>query len=367
MKTAILYHRELKEQDFGPGHPFRGDRYRIFLGFFREHLGENNFQIIEPEYASDADLLLVHSQEYINFVENFYEATASGLRSPSALRFLSSDNFPLPGAGQLHKVARLVVGSAKLAGELVQEGKFGKAIVLGGGLHHATSSYGEGLCIYNDVAICARNLQQKYGLERILILDTEANAGHGTAQIFYESSDVLFVDIHQDSRTLYPWKGFVYEIGSGSGEGYTVNVSMPLFAGYDSYELVFDEIVFPLVEEFNPQIIIRNGGSEIHFADGLTQLGLNVEGFHMIGAKVGELATSLCGGKVVDLIASGYNLEVLPAAWLALICGLTQTKLKVEEPVPVPQRFREDHALEETKKVIEQVKRNLKAYWRCLE
>lgn len=233
-----------------------------------------------------------------------------------------------------------------------------------GGMHHASSSYGEGFCVYNDVAICARNLKQNYGLERILILDTDAHAGNGTAQIFYDSSDILFIDLHQDPRTIYPGKGFAHEIGSGSGEGYTVNVPMPLFSGYDSYELVFDEIVFPLAEEFSPQIILRNGGSDPHFADELTQLGLTLEGFAIIGTKVRELA-KLCDGKVVDLIGSGYNLRVLPAAWVALIGGLTGIKLEIEEPFSIPQRFRKDYALEETKGVIEQVKRNLKAYWRC--
>ena len=141
---------------------------------------------------------------------------------------------------------------------------------------------------------------------------------------------------------------------------------MPLFAGYDSYELVFDEIVFPLAEEFKPQIIIRNGGSEPHFADELTQLGLTLEGFRMIGTKVRELA-KLCSGKVVDLLGSGYNLKVLPLGWLVLICGLTDTSFDIEEPFPIPERIKEDCALAGTKAIVEQVKRNLKAHWRCFE
>ena len=364
MQTAILYRQELKEHDFGLGHPFRSDRYRIFMDFFREYLSEDNFQIIEPGYATDADLLLVHSEEYISFVESFYKAAVSGLSLPSAFRFLSGDNIPRPGAGKLNEAARLIVGSSKLAGEIVWEGKFGQAVALGGGSHHASSSYGEGFCLYNDVAICARNLRQKYGLDRILILDTDAHAGNGTAEIFYHSNDILFIDLHQDPRTLYPGKGFAYEIGSGGGEGYTVNVPLPLFAGYNSYELVLDEIVFPLAEEFKPQIIIRNGGSDPHFADELTQLGLTLEGFRMIGAKVRKLA-KLCDGKVVDLLGSGYNLKVLPLGWLALICGLTDTSFDLEEPFPIPQRIKEGYALAETKAVVKQVKRNLKAHWSC--
>ena len=119
MQTAVSYRQELKEHDFGLGHPFRSDRYRIFMDFFREYLSENNFQPIEPGYATDADLLLIYSEEYISFVESFYKATASGLSLPSAFRFLSGDNIPRPGAGKLNEAARLIVGASKLAGEIV--------------------------------------------------------------------------------------------------------------------------------------------------------------------------------------------------------------------------------------------------------
>ncbi len=140
---------------------------------------------------------------------------------------------------------------------------------------------------------------------------------------------------------------------------------MSIYAGYDSYELAFKSIVEPVIREFNPQIIIRNGGSDPHFADGLTTLGLSVRGFRMLGEKVREMAR-ICDGKAIDLIASGYNEEVLPYAWLALISGLTGIKLGIEEPEPIPQRFSTDFAFTETEKVIEGVKGQLKDYWKCL-
>lgn len=96
----------------------------------------------------------------------------------------------------------------------------------------------------------------------------------------------------------------------------------------ESYRLVFEEIVEPMIREFKPQVIIRNGGSDPPFADILTQLGLTIDGFRMIGEKVRELA-EVCDGREIDLIASGYNIEVLPYAWLALISGLADWKIKV--------------------------------------
>lgn len=380
MAIAILYRKELKEYDFGEGHPFRGDRYEIFPKFLRENLParqsfarqnlggpeDDNYRFLKAEWATDEDLTLICQKDYIDFTKNYYKAVNLGLSFNGRFyRYHSGDNLPRGRPGKLEEAARLIIGQAKMAVDLVQTGQFKKVVSIGGGMHHAKPNYGEGFCIYNDVAFAAKYLIEKYGLERILILDTDAHAGNGTMEYFYSDPRVLFIDLHQDPRTLYPGVGFAYEIGSGKGRGFTINVPLPRFAGYDSYELVFNEIVFPVTQEFKPQIIIRNGGSDPHFADELTQLGLTIDGFRMIGEKVRELS-EICEGKEIDLIGSGYNKKVLPYAWLALISGLADFKVEIEEPIPIPPELQKDPSLEVTKKVIEELKRNLKKYWRCL-
>ena len=117
--------------------------------------------------------------------------------------------------------------------------------------------------------------------------------------------------------------------------------------------------------EFKPQVIIRNGGSDPHFEDGLTQLGLPLKGFRLIGEKVMEMS-GICDGKVIDLIASGYNERILPHAWLALIAGLTGLNLNVKEQDPALFRSEEDRSLDATRKVIQDVKQVLRPYWKCL-
>ena len=367
MAFAILYRQELREYDFGPGHPFHGDRYEKFIQFLKAHLSEDdNYRILKAEPATDEDLLLICQKEYIDFTRDYFKAANLGLSLPSQFfRFHSGDNLPVGKPGKLEEAARLVVGQAKMACDLVQEGKFQKVVSVGGGLHHAKRAYGEGFCLYNDVAFCGLYLMREYKLDRILILDTDAHAGNGTSEYFYEDPRVLFIDLHQDPRTLYPGTGYAHEIGSGRGKGFTINIPMPVYAGYDSYELAFKSIVEPVTREFKPQIIVRNGGSDPHFADQLTALGLPVKGFRMIGEKVGEMA-SACDGKVIDLIASGYNEKVLPFAWLALISGVTGIELNVEEPEPIPERFGTDSTFTETERVVDEVKRQLRDYWKSL-
>ena len=363
---AILYQEQLKEYDFGPGHPFRSDRYEIFPKFLKEHLPEDdNYQVFQAKPATDDDLALICQKDYIDFTRDYFKARNLGLEfNGRFFQYHSSDNFPPVRPGKLEEAARIIIGQAKLACDLIQTKKFQKVISLGGGMHHAKANYGEGFCLYNDVAFAAKYLMENYGFKRVLILDTNAHAGNGTMEYFYQEPKVLFIDLHQDPKTLYPGTGFVNQIGEGEGRGFTINIPLPMFSGNDSYQLVLEEIVEPVVKEFKPQIIIRNGGSDPHFADELTQLGLTIDGFKMIGEKVRKLA-EICHGKVIDMIGSGYNKKVLPYGWLALISGLTGLKIEIKEPIPIPQRLKKDLALEETKKVISEVKSNFKSFWRC--
>jgi acetoin utilization protein AcuC len=214
------------------------------------------------------------------------------------------------------------------------------------------------------VAFTAKYLKQKYGLKRILILDTDAHAGNGTSEYFYHDPRVLFIDLHQDPRTIYPGTGFVYQIGEGAGKGYTINVPMPIGAGYDSYKSVFEEIIEPVVKEYEPELIIRYGGSDPYLNDQLTQLGLPIKGFRMIGEKTSAIA-EICQGKEIDLIASGYNEDALPYAWLALISGLAGLEITMEEREPIAERYRRDLASKDTEKVVRGVKEELRDYWTC--
>lgn len=361
-KVALVYDLKIKKYDFGRGHPFKGERFENFINFLKEKLPnfKDYFEEIKPEPATDEDLKLFHSQEYIEAMKK----ASQGIILPDIFQYTTIDNLdPLTGylPRGIEEAARIVVGTSLLAGELVFEGRFKKAIAIGGGLHHAKKDRGEGFCIYNDVVICAKKLLEK-GLKRILILDTDAHAGNGTAEAFYEDNRVLFIDIHQDPRTIYPGTGFIEEIGQGKGEGFTVNIPLPQGVGDSAYQYCFEKIIFPLTKEFKPEIIIRNGGSDPYFGDILTHLGLTLEGLRMIGENVRRLS-EICQGKEVDLIASGYNQKILPLAWLSLISGLLDLKIELKEKTKIiPDK---DSKLKETKEVIKKLKDILKKYWRC--
>lgn len=365
-KTALVYNPEIKNYHFGEAHPFKGERFEIFINFLKTNLPDfkDYFEEIKPKPATDEDLESAHSKEYIEAIQK----ASKGIILPNILEYASVDNLdPLTGYSPkgIDKPARIIVGTSILAGELVFKGQFKKAIGIGGGLHHAKWNYGEGFCIYNDVVICLKNLLQK-GVKRILVLDTDAHAGNGVAEALAEENRTLFIDLHQDPRTLYPGTGFLNEMGRGKGEGFTINIPLPPSASDLAYKYCFDQIIFPIAKEFKPELIIRYGGSDPYFNDSLTQLGLTLEGFKMIGERVKTLADFVCQGKEVDLLASGYNQEILPKAWLAILSGLLDLPVakKLFEERINPQK---DSGLRETKEIIKQLKQILKKYWKCFK
>jgi len=366
MPLGILYRPELREYDFGPGHPFRGDRYEVFPPFLRNNVPEDdNYRFIEAPAATEEDLLLICDKDYIEVTREYFRAMHLGLTPPANFyEFQSGDNLPIGIPGRIEEAARLVVSQAKKACDLVQTGEYRKVVSIGGGLHHAKRRYGEGFCLYNDVAFCGLYLKQKYLLERVLILDTDAHAGNGTSEYFYEDPGVLFIDMHQDPRTLYPGTGFTHQIGERAGKGYTINIPLPENSGEKSYRLAFEAIVEPVVNEFKPQIIIRNGGSDPHFSDGLTSLGLTINGFRMIGERTQHLA-EVCEGRVIDLIASGYNRKILPYGWLALVTGLAGIDCEIPEPESMPDESFPDRFYYQTEKMVGQLRTTLKDYWAC--
>ncbi|MDD5338376.1 MAG: histone deacetylase family protein [Dehalococcoidales bacterium] len=368
-KPAILYSEDLKQYDFGSGHPFRGDRYSNFIQLLKSRLsGDRYYGILSAEPATMDDLLRICDKDYIDFNREFFHAASGGWHSyfEDFSHYHSRDNQPIGIPGQLEEAARLIIGQAKKACDLVQSGKYLKAISVGGGMHHAKQRFGEGFCIYNDVAFAAFYLAEQYKLERILVIDTDAHAGNGTADYLRTNTKILFIDIHQDPHTIYPGTGFVGEIGEGKRAGLDINIPMPLGAGDESYRKIYDEIILPVTQEYQPEIIVRNGGSDPYFDDGLTNLAMTVAGFKMMGEKIREM-TEVCGGKEIDLIASGYNEKVLPYVWLSLLSGVADFPLTIEEPETVPPQLYQDDTLTETEKVISEVKRNHLKHWRCFK
>jgi acetoin utilization protein AcuC len=346
-KIGIVYNEEINNYDFGEGHPFRSSRFLKYMQliFKKKILEHPNIVLIQNEPAKDEALLLVHTKEYLEEVKML-----------ANLHLLLSPDTPV--SSSIVKAARYIVGSGLKAAKLVTNG-FELVDSIGGGLHHAGRDYGGGFCVFNDVAICAMSLLRNNEIDRILILDTDVHAGNGTMDIFSREPQVLFIDIHQDPSTIYPGRGFLNNLGEKNGRGFTVNVPLPPHSGDKEMELALNEVFKPLVEQFEPQIIIRNGGSDPHFSDLLGNLKMTYKGLHNIRKTVREAAKAI-NSPIINMSCSGYNPQTVAGGWYAILTGLIDKELDIQENI---QPEYKEPQIETVKEIIEELAIHLRNYW----
>ncbi|TET18753.1 hypothetical protein E3J74_09100 [Candidatus Bathyarchaeota archaeon] len=355
MKVGIAYHEKYCQYDLGPGHPFRGDRFVNTIRLFEEQglFRLPNVTMLEPKPVTKQDLLKVHDKDYVDLIFRLAEKS-------------KPYDVETPVSPQILEAARLIIGGALEAGKAVYEGKVERAVALGCGYHHAGRNYGGGFCLFNDIAVLVEHLRDKYGLKRALILDYDVHFGNGTSDIYYSDSSVLYISLHQDPRTIYPGTGFVEQIGKGVGEGYNVNVPLPPGTGDQTYLYALREILVPLAEEFKPDLIVANGGSDPHFADTLGSLRLTVNGFFNLSQTIAHVAEKVCQNKLVLMPGSGYNPTVLPPCWYALTTGVVGLEtIDVSDPYTPP--VESDMARRTVKNTLANLKQILKKYWKCFK
>ncbi len=355
MKVGIAYHEKYCQYDLGPGHPFRGDRFVNTMRLFEEQglFRLPNVTMLEPKPVTKQDLLKVHDKDYVDLIFRLAEKS-------------KPYDVETPISPQILEAARLIIGGALEAGKAVYEGRVERAVALGCGYHHAGRNYGGGFCLFNDIAVLVEHLRDKYGLKRALIIDYDVHFGNGTSDIYYSDSSVLYISLHQDPRTIYPGTGFIEQIGKGVGEGYNVNVPLPPGTGDQTYLYALREIFVPLAEEFKPDLIVANGGSDPHFADTLGSLRLTVNGFFNLSQTIAHVAEKVCQNKLVLMPGSGYNPTVLPPCWYALTAGVVGLEtIDVSDPYTPP--VESDLARRTVKNTLANLKRILKKYWKCFK
>ncbi len=301
-KIPLFFHEKYGEYSFGKFHPFDPNRFPRFVKEIKnEDRMISEVEIMEAPLANNDILETVHDIEYIEEVAQ-KEKTGGSLTMDTPVKKGSPD------------AARRIVGGSLQAAKMIEEKGF--AINLGG-LHHSGRDYGEGFCLFNDVAVAAQYLLDQK--KTVVIFDTDAHQGNGTYDIFKSHPRVLFISIHQDPATMYPGRGFVNEIGEAEGKGYKINIPMPRDSNIADYHHAIEEVVAPVVDQFSPDVFIRNGGSDPHHSDSLTNLALDMRGLKYLGEKSRKMASKNDAG-YIDLMLSGYGRKVIEG-WKAITIG----------------------------------------------
>ena len=294
MKTGLITSDTYQNHNTGDGHPEKIDRVTVIIDNFKK-LDNKDLVWKKPSKFDRSLLEITHNSDYINFVEKSFPE--------KGLSFLDGDTIVSPGSKDATSDA---VGSIITAIDGVQNKDFKNAFcaVRPPG-HHAEKNKAMGFCIYNNVAVGANYLINKYKLKKIAIIDFDVHHGNGTQDIFYDNEKVLYISTHQ-----YP-----YYPGSGTNDekGKHNNIlNIPLPAGTTSEEyLNAYEFVLNKIKEFKPEFILLSAGFDAHKDDPLAQLQLESKDFYSITKRTLELSKQYCNGKVVSILEGGYDLQAL--------------------------------------------------------
>lgn len=214
--------------------------------------------------------------------------------------------------GESYELARLAAGGCAAAVDQIVTGAAhnGFALIRPPG-HHAETDRVSGFCLFNNIAVAARQAQVVHGVKRVAIVDYDVHHGNGTQDIFFEDDSVLFISVHLFAPYFYPGIGSLHEIGIGRGRNYTLNVPLPPYVGDNGYGRVFDEIIEPRLRQFEPELLLASAGFDAHWQDPLAMAGLSLTGYDRIARKLLAYAAELCAGRILFILEGGYELDVL--------------------------------------------------------
>ena len=300
MTTGFHYDPIYLEHDPGYGHPECSERLSCTMQYMQSLPWFKSLQSIPGSKADLKWILTTHDRDYIERAKATCKANMPYLDSMDVGVCRESYDIALQATGGV-----LVLADKLINGEIDN----GFALVRPPG-HHAEHSMALGFCLFNNVAILARYLQQQHGLDKILILDWDVHHGNGTQHTFEEDPSVLYISTHQ--YPFYPGTGAASETGRGRGNGATLNCPMPAGSDDRDYEQVFMNKILPRIDEFKPELIIISAGFDAHKDDPLANIDLSTGFFGWMSERVMEKADSYANGRIISVLEGGYNLQRLP-------------------------------------------------------
>jgi acetoin utilization protein AcuC len=305
----VVVSERLARYGFGDGHPFGPDRLAAFVREFEARGLDQRVQLLEPRTATEAELRSFHSPAYLDFVRE---------RSVSGSGFLDAGD--TPAFRGVYEAAAGVVGATVSVMEAIMQGECRRGFVPIGGLHHAARDRAAGFCVFNDCGV-AIELLKRAGLKRVGYIDIDAHHGDGVFYAFEEDAAVVFADLHEDGRYLYPGTGALSETGRGAAEGTKLNVPLPPGADDEVFARVWPHVIAH-IEKFAPEFLILQCGADSLEGDPITHLRFSANVHGRAARELSALAERLGHGRVLALGGGGYNRDNLAQAWNAVVENL---------------------------------------------
>ncbi len=307
MRVRVYHGEALAAYGFGRGHPFGPDRLDAFWREMTRRGLDRRTGIGTPVTCAEQDLALFHTADYIARVRRLSQ-TGEG--------YLDYGDTPaFPG---VFEAASVVVGSVLDGVKNIFDGHCARAFVPIAGLHHARRDSAAGFCVFNDPGVAIEALRRRHGIRRVAYVDIDAHHGDGVFYAFEDDPDLIFADIHEDGRYLYPGTGAASETGKGKAKGTKLNI--PMEPGADDAAFLR---VWPRVEEFvragKPEFVILQAGADSIANDPITHMQFTPAAHAHAAARLARLADEFCRGRFIGLGGGGYNRANLATAWSGVV------------------------------------------------
>ena len=313
--------------DFGPSHPMNPVRLDLLMRLARSLGVLDQVDLVPPIAATAADLLRVHTPEFVGAVR---QCSAPDSEGDPAHGIGTPD---VPTFTDMHEVSSLIAGATLGAALSVWRGDASHAFSPAGGLHHAMPDASAGFCVYNDVSVAIAGLLEA-GAERVAYVDVDVHHGDGVEAAFWDEPRVLTISVHEDPRTLYPGTGRAREIGGPAAVGAAVNVALPAGTDDDGWLRAIHSVVPQLLEAFAPQIMITQHGCDTHRLDPLAHLALSIDGQRMAAESLHRWSHEFAEDRWVATGGGGYAIvDVVPRIWTLVMAELAGHPIPAQTPV----------------------------------
>ena len=340
--VSLVYGDALMRHHLSDEHPLQPIRVKLAVELIKETGLIEHCDLVPPRPATQEELELVHSREYIDLVKTLSDPKARHTVPARAIDdagFASADN---PISDELHEGTSLVVGASMVGAQAIAGGAALHVFSPSGGLHHAHRARASGFCTYNDAAVACAWLKNQG--HRVAYVDVDVHHGDGVEGIFQGDPDVLTISLHESGHWLFPGTGFPQDAGVGRGKGSAANLPFVPYTWDEPWLLAFEKVVPPLLRRFKPTVLVTQDGCDSHHLDPLAHLANTTRIWPRVGRAFHELAHELCEGRWLALGGGGYAVrEVVPRAWTLLFAEMVERPelaTKVDDPnevVPGPE------------------------------
>jgi acetoin utilization protein AcuC len=297
----------LASYGFPNGHPFGTDRFAAFTAEFERSAARARAEVRPPREATRAEIEYFHTSAYVDRVREL-SARGSGLLD-------AGDTPAFPG---VYEAAAQVVGGTLEALAAIVAGPVRRAFIPIGGLHHAARDMAAGFCVFNDCGVAVEAARRIHGIRRIAYVDIDAHHGDGVFYAFESDPDLIFADLHEDGRFLYPGTGARSETGRGPAVGTKLNVPMPPGADDAAFMNAWEEVeVF--LDEARPELVLLQCGADSLAGDPITHLQYTAEAHAYAARRLAVLADRHAEGRLLGMGGGGYNRTNLARAWTRVV------------------------------------------------